>query len=55
MPAEMTVPGDRAAFIAQIKREIREKTYRVKSVELAEKIAQKLREDESLKLLGKFK
>jgi hypothetical protein len=55
MPMEMTVPEDRSDFIARIKQQVRDKTYRVRSVELAEKIAQKLREDESLKLFGKFR
>jgi anti-sigma28 factor (negative regulator of flagellin synthesis) len=43
----MSATGIRADLVAKFKREIADKTYRVKSEEIAGKIAQKLREEES--------
>jgi anti-sigma28 factor (negative regulator of flagellin synthesis) len=43
----------RADLIERFKREIKDKTYKVKSGELADKITQKLREDETVPSLGK--
>lgn len=43
----------RTDLIERFKREIREKTYKVKSEEIADKIAQKLREDETVPTPGK--
>ena len=43
-----TTMETRADLIERFKREIKEKTYRVKSGEIADKIAQKLREDETV-------
>jgi anti-sigma28 factor (negative regulator of flagellin synthesis) len=37
----------RSEFIAKIKREVQERTYKIKSLEIADKITQKLREDET--------
>jgi len=42
------VTGVRAELVAKYRREIQEKTYRVKSGEIADKIAQKLKEDETI-------
>jgi anti-sigma28 factor (negative regulator of flagellin synthesis) len=41
------VTSTRAELLAKLKREIQDKTYKVKSQEIAEKITQKLREDET--------
>ncbi|MBI5814251.1 MAG: flagellar biosynthesis anti-sigma factor FlgM [Nitrospinae bacterium] len=41
------IAGLRADLIAKFRREIQEKTYKVKSGEIAEKIAQKLKENEA--------
>jgi len=41
------ISGVRAELVARFKREIEEKTYRVKSEEIAGKMAQKLKEDET--------
>lgn len=38
----------RSDLIERFKREIKDKTYKIKSEEIADKIAQKLREDETL-------
>ncbi len=48
----MGATGIRADLVAKFKREIADKTYRVKSEELAGKIAQKLREEESAVIDG---
>lgn len=40
--------GTRADMIERFKREIKDKTYKVKSGEIADKIAQKLKEDETV-------
>lgn len=42
------VKGVRADVVARFKREIENKTYKVKSQEIADKITQKLREDEKV-------
>ena len=42
-----SVTGIRADLVARFKRQIEEKTYRVKSEEIAGKMAQKLKEDET--------
>jgi len=47
------VNGVRADLIARFKREIQDKTYKVKSEELADKITQKLREEETFAAMGK--
>ncbi len=47
------VNGVRADLIARFKREIQDKTYKVKSEELADKITQKLREEETFSSMGK--
>lgn len=41
------VNGIRADLVARFKKEIQENRYKVKSEELADKIAQKLKEDET--------
>lgn len=38
----------RSDIVERFKREIKDKTYKVKSGEIADKIAQKLREDETV-------
>lgn len=38
----------RTDLIERFKREIKDKTYKIKSEEIADKIAQKLREDEAV-------
>ncbi len=43
-----SVGAVREDLVARFKREIEEKTYKIKSSEIADKIAQKLREDESV-------
>jgi len=43
----------RSEIVARLKREIQEKTYRVKSTEIADKITQKMRENE--KFVAPFK
>lgn len=48
----MGATGVRADLVAKFKREIADKTYKVKSEELAGKIAQKLREEESAAIDG---
>jgi len=42
------ITGVRSELIARFKREIKEKTYKVKSQEIADKITQKLKEDEGV-------
>lgn len=42
------VKGIRADIVARFKREIENKTYKVKSQEIADKITQKLREEEKI-------
>ncbi len=37
----------RAELIAKLKREVQDKTYKIKSQEIADKITQKLRENET--------
>ncbi|MBI4667257.1 MAG: flagellar biosynthesis anti-sigma factor FlgM [Nitrospinae bacterium] len=44
--AEIT--GVRSELVARFKREIKEKTYKVKSEEIADKIAQRLKEDAAI-------
>ncbi len=41
------VTGVRAELVAKFKREVQNKTYRVKSEEIAAKITQKLKEEEA--------
>ncbi|MBF0170368.1 MAG: flagellar biosynthesis anti-sigma factor FlgM [Nitrospinae bacterium] len=48
----MGATGVRADLVAKFKREIADKTYKVKSEEIAGKIAQKLREEESAVIDG---
>jgi anti-sigma28 factor (negative regulator of flagellin synthesis) len=43
----------RLDLIERFKREVKDKTYKVKSGEIADKIAQKLREDENVPVSGK--
>lgn len=42
-----SVSNVRSELVAKLKRQIQDKTYKVKSDEIADKIAQKLREDEA--------
>jgi len=39
--------GVRSELIAKLKREVQDRTYKVKSQEIADKITQKLREEEA--------
>lgn len=48
-----TLTETRSDLIERFKREVKDKTYKVKSAEIADKIAQKLREDESVPMPGK--
>ncbi len=41
------IKSTRADIVAQFKRDIQNKTYKVKSQEIADKITQKMKEDES--------
>lgn len=44
----LTGTGTRTDLVERFKREIKDKTYKVKSGEIADKIAQKLKEDETI-------
>ncbi|VAX17910.1 hypothetical protein MNBD_NITROSPINAE04-1253 [hydrothermal vent metagenome] len=41
------LPSVRSELIAKLKREVQDRTYKVKSQEIADKITQKLREEEA--------